>query len=195
MDDAKGSLLVRIARQVVEMHVKSGKAEIPKDVPAAFFERSGVFTTLHTYPGKELRGCIGFPEPMLPLIEALAESAIAACHDPRFPPLSEGELGKIVVEVSVLTRPREIKAEKPEEYLKKIEIGKDGLIIEKGHARGLLLPQVPVECGWDTDEYLEGLCMKAGLSRGAWREPGTKLFRFGSEIFSEERPAGNVSRG
>ena len=114
MDTRKGCILVKIARSVIEAHVKTGKTDMPTDFPEEFREKAGVFTTLHTYPARELRGCIGFPEPVMPLIDALAESAVHACHDPRFPPLSEKELPKVVVEVSVLTPPEELKVRKPQ---------------------------------------------------------------------------------
>jgi uncharacterized protein (TIGR00296 family) len=82
----------------------------------------------------------------------------------------------------------------PKECLELIEIGRHGLIIEKGWCRGLLLPQVPVEQGWDKEEYLAGLCMKAGLSVEAWMETDTKLYCFEGVIFSEEQPMGSVKK-
>ncbi|MFH0956745.1 MAG: TIGR00296 family protein [Candidatus Aenigmatarchaeota archaeon] len=196
MDAKKGALLVRIAREAIESHVKSGNArpKRPANVPPEFSAKSGVFVTLHTYPEKELRGCIGYPEPVMPLMEALLESAVHACHDPRFPPLSKGELAHVIVEVSVLTPPVPIRVKSPEEYPGKIKIGRDGLIIEKGYSRGLLLPQVPVEWNWDAHEFLENLCHKAGLPGGAWKREGVKILSFRSEIFAEEKPGGPAGK-
>jgi uncharacterized protein (TIGR00296 family) len=196
MDAKKGALLVRIARETIDSHVKYGNAR-PKrqvNVPPEFSSKSGVFVTLHTYPEKELRGCIGYPEPVMPLIDALLESAVHACHDPRFPPLSEWELAHVIVEVSVLTPPVQIKVKSPEEYPGKVKIGRDGLIIEKGYSRGLLLPQVPVEWNWDAHEFLENLCNKAGLPADAWKRPGVRILSFRSEIFTEKKPRGPAGK-
>jgi uncharacterized protein (TIGR00296 family) len=194
MELEKGAFLVRTARKVIEEYVKSGNKYEPGDYPKEFDGKGGVFTTIHMHHGHELRGCIGYPEPVMPLIEALAESAVSVTRDPRFPPLSAHELDKIVVEVSVLTEPKLIEVKDPREYPKKIRIGKDGLIIERGLSRGLLLPQVPVEWKWDAREFLENLCMKAGLPPDAWLELGVKIYSFGSEIFSEKSPRGGVVR-
>jgi uncharacterized protein (TIGR00296 family) len=97
------------------------------------------------------------------------------------------------VEVSVLTRPELIEVKSPDEYPKKIRIGRDGLIIESGFQSGLLLPQVPVEWKWDADEFLDNLCMKAGLAPGTWKEEGVRIYSFRSVIFSEESPGGEVA--
>ena len=194
MDKYYGELLVGIARKTIEIHVKEGKKFKPKSYPKEFDEKRGVFVTIHSYPGKELRGCIGFPEPVFPLMEALVEAAISATMDPRFPPLEPGELGKIIVEVSVLTEPRFIEAKKPDEYLEKIDLGKDGLIIEKGPNRGLLLPQVPIEWDWNKETFLGQLCIKACLSPDQWHAKGVKIYKFQSEIFSEEFPRGSVMK-
>jgi len=194
MELEKGKYLVRTARKAVEEFVKSGNKHKPSSVPAEFTKKSGVFTTLHTYPGKELRGCIGYPEPVMPLIEALIESAVSATRDPRFPPLTESELDNIIVEVSVLSPPEEIKANSPNDYPKHVKIGRDGLIIEKGYYSGLLLPQVPVEWGWDAREFLDNLCMKAGLPPGSWRSGDVRISRFSGEIFAEKSPRGKVAK-
>jgi uncharacterized protein (TIGR00296 family) len=192
MELAEGRKLVEIARKTIEKWVREKKEYEPSDYPKEFNENAGVFATLHTYPGKELRGCIGFAEPLMPLIRALIQASISVTRDPRFPPLSPGELDKVVVEVSVLTPPELMKVKSPRDYPEKIRIGRDGLMIERGPFRGLLLPQVPVEWKWDGKAFLENLCMKAGLSPDQWLEEGTKIYRFHSVIFAEERPGGPV---
>ncbi len=195
MNLKEGEFAVRFARKTIEMWVKEGETpEIPEGVSGIFMEKSGVFTTLYTYPDHELRGCIGLPYPDKPLIEAIRESAVSATRDPRFPPLGKDELGRIVVEVSILTKPEKIEVKKPEEYPGKIRIGKDGLIIKSGLHSGLLLPQVPLEYGWDAKTYLEHLCMKAFLPPDAWKNENVEIFRFGSEIFSEREPGGKIER-
>jgi hypothetical protein len=144
----------------------------------------GVFVTLHE--NGELRGCIGYPEPVKPILNALIEVAIgAATGDPRFAPVNSHELERIQVEVSVLTPPELIVSDEPSKYLEKIDIGRDGLIIERGIFRGLLLPQVPVEWGWDEQEFFANTCLKAGMSPDCWLQEGVKIYSFQSQIFNE----------
>ena len=194
MEPYYGELLVQLARKAVELYVKSGKKLQPKDMPGEFIEKRGVFVTLHTYPDKELRGCIGYPEPVMPLIDALVEAAVTATMDPRFAPLSKEELGHVIVEVSVLTPPELIQVRDPKEYLSRIDLGKDGLIIEKGHCRGLLLPQVAIEWKWDKETFLGNLCVKANMSPDQWHAKGVKIYKFQADIFTEEMPLGRVKK-
>ncbi|UCE45152.1 MAG: TIGR00296 family protein [Methanobacteriota archaeon] len=192
--DDEGRIAVVIARSAVEGHVRNERpSEV--DAPSAFEKKSGVFVTLSTHPGDELRGCIGYPEPVAPLMRALTESAIsAASRDPRFPPVSVDELDRITVEVSLLTPPEEIVTEEQSSLPEQISVGEDGLIVERGGARGLLLPQVPVEWNWDPEEFLCQTCMKAGVGPDAWLMPDTRVFRFRAEVFSETEPRGNIVR-
>lgn len=187
-----GTFAVKFARSVIKHYLK-GENIIVKDYPDKFDENRGVFVSLHTYPGHDLRGCIGVPEPIMPLIEALKEAAIsAAINDSRFPPVDIYELENIIIEISILTAPKLVQVSDPLEYLEKIEIGKDGLIIEFGSYRGLLLPQVPVKYGWDVPQYLSNLCMKAGISPTAWIEEDVKIYSFEAQIFEELEPNGHV---
>jgi hypothetical protein len=183
----EGEKLVRYARKVIENHVKGEKIDNLEN----FEEKVGVFVTINTYPERMLRGCIGIPEPVMPLCRAIKEAAVSACHDPRFPDLREDELDNIVVEVTVLTPPQLIKC-KPEDYPKHVEIGKDGLIVEKGWYKGLLLPQVAVEYKWNEEEFLSHTCMKAGLPPDAWLDKNTKVYKFQGEVFAEEKPHGKI---
>ena len=189
-----GKLAVKIARETIESHLKD---EDPPafEIPGSFKSKSGVFVTLNRYPKHDLRGCIGYPEPIAPLFDAIVDSAInAATRDPRFSKVKPAEMDDIVVEVSLLTPPEPIEAKKPKDYIEQIKIGKDGLIVERGGARGLLLPQVPVEWKWDVETFLSHTCMKAGLSADCWLRKGTKFYRFSAEVFCEDTPRGNVSR-
>ncbi|MEM4263043.1 MAG: TIGR00296 family protein [Thermoplasmata archaeon] len=192
--DSDGEKAVRAARIVIEHHI-SGR-NIPRlDIPQNFDRNGGIFVTLKTYPEHELRGCIGFPEPILPLKNALIEAAIdAATRDPRFFPVSPSEMDNIVVEVSLLTPPELIIVSSPSELPSKVKVGEDGLIAERGWARGLLLPQVPVELNWDATEFLRETCHKAGLSMDAWKDPQTKFYKFQAEVFGEESPRGKIRR-
>lgn len=191
MELEDGKKAVRYARHVITKHVKNEPISV--DLKDKIFEKKqGAFVTINTYPAKILRGCIGIPQPIMPLKEALKEAAISACHDPRFPDLDEKELNNIIIEVSILTEPKLINVENPEEYPDKIEIGKDGLIIERGFYRGLLLPQVATEYNWSSIEFLNEACMKAGLPPNAWLDEETKVYKFQAEVFEEKEPMGRI---
>ncbi len=189
-----GEWMVKFSRQVIENIVKNQKTKIPKNYPDELNEKKGVFVTIRTYPKKELRGCIGLPYPTQTLIRGLIETSREVCFDPRFPPLKEEELNKIIIEVSILGEPKLIEVEKPSEYFEKIKIGKDGLIISNPPFSGLLLPEVPLEFGWGIIEYLQNLCRKAGLPPNAWEFETTKIYKFQAEVFEEIEPNGRVIR-
>lgn len=185
LSEAQGDFLLKLARTAIETYILKGQVlDVPEPPSETLQKNMGVFVTLHE--NGELRGCIGYPEPVKPLLNALIEVAIgAATGDPRFAPLNSHELGKIQVEVSVLTPPEMVVVEKPSEYLEKIQIGRDGLILERGIFRGLLLPQVPLEWGWDKEEFLANTCLKAGMSPDCWLQEGVKVYSFQSQIFIE----------
>ena len=143
-------------------------------------------------PGHDLRGCIGIPLPVMPLQEAIIESAQSVTQDPRFLPLKKQELDTIILEVTILTKPELIKVKQPQDYLTNIEIGRDGLIVEQGFSKGLLLPQVPIEQAWDKEEFLANTCMKAGLLPDAWIDKNTKIYKFSGQIFTETKPRGTI---
>lgn len=185
-----GKILIQIAHKAIHEYIVNGeiidvRSEFP-NLPAHLLEKRGVFVTL-TLNG-ELRGCIGLPLPIQPLAEAVRDMAIsAATEDYRFIPVNEDEVDEIQVEISILTLPQELKLKNKEEAPKKIKVGKDGLIIESEWQKGLLLPQVAVEEGWDEEEFLNHTCIKAGLHEGCWKEENTKIFTFQAIIFSEEK--------
>lgn len=126
----------------------------------------------------ELRGCIGFPYPVKPLVEAVQEASISsALQDFRFPPVKEEELSRIEIEISILTQPKEIEPDQ-------IKVGIHGLIIRKGNHSGLLLPQVAMDYHWDSQTFLEQTCVKAGLAKTAWKKD-CQIYAFEAQIFSE----------
>jgi uncharacterized protein (TIGR00296 family) len=180
-----GKFLVEIARKAIETYLKDSKVlKVPENIPNYLKENMGAFVTLNRR--EELRGCIGYPEPVKPLIDAVIDAAIsAATRDPRFPEVSLAELDDLEVEVSVLTTPQLLEVEKPAEYLDKIKIGEDGLIVEMDFHRGLLLPQVPLDWNWNVEEFLDHTCLKAGLPAECWLAPKTKIYHFKSQIFQE----------
>ncbi|MFX1285289.1 MAG: TIGR00296 family protein [Promethearchaeota archaeon] len=196
-----GEYLVKLARRTIETYLKEKrKIKIPDDAPRNLFDHSGVFVTLHrVIRGKEptLRGCIGRIEsPHSTLIQSTIDSAIdAAVRDPRFPPVVYDEMKSITIEVTILTVPEPLNVKNSQEYFNLIEIGKHGLIAERGsYQRGLLLPQVPVDQNWDLQEYLNYVCLKAGLPNNAWTDLNTKISRFEGLIFSEESPNGIIEQ-
>jgi uncharacterized protein len=198
LSDEDGKFLVQIARNTAKTYLETGKVlGPPENTPKKFFENYGVFVTINTLRnnGKSLRGCIGYPYPTSPLVNAVIDNAInAATQDPRFEPLSKEELDEVVFEVTVLTPPEPVTVEKPEEYVKKIKVGEHGLIVEKGYCKGLLLPQVPIEWGWGEEEFLCQCCVKAGLPPDSWLLKGAKIYRFKGIVFEEETPNGTVKR-
>ncbi len=194
----EGEFLVKLARETVETFLSDHvTTKPPEETPKKLYEKCGVFVTINSVRGKEesLRGCIGYPYPTSPLVEAVIDSAInASTEDPRFEPMEPNELGKVVFEVSVLTPPELVKTDSPKDYVKNIKVGEDGLIIENGYRKGLLLPQVPIEWGWGEEEFLCQCCMKAGLPPDSWLTKGTKLYKFKAIIFEETAPNGDIIR-
>ena len=172
--DEKTSLL-QIARKTLERYVRNNEVYHPETDNPKFLSKRGAFVTLKKKG--ELRGCIGFIEPELPLHQTLVQATIyAASKDTRFPPVSPSELKDIDLEISVLTPFKKI--DDPRE----VDVGKHGLIIAKGNRRGLLLPQVPVENRWSRETFLQQTCQKAGLPRDAWRS-GAEIYTFEAIVF------------
>jgi hypothetical protein len=179
----EGTCAVQLARAILEQKIGGKNTELPALTPI-FDDKRGDFVTL-TENG-ELRGCIGFPYPHIPLGEAIREAAVsAALQDPRFPRVRATELPCIRVEVTVLSVPELMEAG-PALRPGAVEIGKHGLIV-RGYGRsGLLLPQVPIDWGWDSREFLDHTCMKAGLPRECWKEDFVEFYTFEGQIFCEE---------
>jgi hypothetical protein len=151
-----------------------------------FKDVRGVFVSL--YIKDELIGCIGFPDPTMALAKGVVSAAQgAAFEDPRFPPLKKSQMKDLKVELSVLTKPEEIEVKKPSEYISKVKIGKDGLVIRDEFGAGLLLPQVAVEWGWDSKEFLDNTCKKAGLSPDCWCNLKRNVYKFQAQVFTEEK--------
>lgn len=188
---AKGTKAVQFARKILEEYVKHDKSS-SQNLGKSFKQKQGVFVTLHTFPQHELRGCIGIPLPIMTLQDAIIESAQSVTRDPRFKLLSEKELDAIIVEITILTKPELIKVKQPQEYPAQIHLGQDGLIVELSFYKGLLLPQVPIEQGWNEEEFLSHTCIKAGLPPDAWFEKTIKIFKFQGQIFTEIKPHGSV---
>ena len=192
LTEIQGVAMVKFARQIIKGHFMGDAPKPHSCLKDVLNEKRGVFVTLHE--SNSLRGCIGYPYDSHKLKDALNDAALSsAFRDPRFPPLKVTELERIVVEVSILTPPKLLVVSDPIFYSKQIKIGRDGLIAKRGHASGLLLPQVPVEQKWGADEFLEHTCMKAGLMNNAYLKPGFELYKFEAQIFTEIEPRGKIS--
>lgn len=173
---------VQLARQAIAAQF-AGEKFTPPQEPELSWPR-GVFVTLTI--DDDLRGCIGFPEPTLPLGKAIVAAALGASfEDPRFGPLTQEEFARVTIEVTLLSEPEVLNVARPNEYLEKIKIGRDGLLLRRSFHSGLLLPQVPVEYGWNAETFLEQLCLKAGLPRDAWKDPETQIRTFQGTIYKE----------
>jgi hypothetical protein len=171
--------LLKIARQSVETAVREKKLyPVPADEPEALRDARGAFVTLKEHG--DLRGCIGYMSPVKPLAETVRDvAAFAALQDRRFRPVSEGELGILEYEISVLSPLRKV------EDINQIHVGQHGLLIRKGDSEGVLLPQVPTEEGWNRNTFLEQVCVKAGLPEQAWKDEDADLFMFTALVFAE----------
>ncbi len=169
------NLLLQLAHESIAARLRGCKPDLtPPNEHLA--ERRGAFTTLHL-EGK-LRGCIGYVFPVASLYQTIAETAAAAAfEDPRFYPVDDEEALLLKIEISVLSP---LKAISPED----VEVGKHGLVVTYMGRRGLLLPQVPIEWGWERETFLDQTCIKAGLEPDAWRQ-GARLEAFTAEVFGE----------
>ncbi len=192
LTEEQGQILVSLARQTLATHFRrppsEGKgAELESRLQGAEFQAScGVFVTLKI--GEQLRGCIGCLTGRGPLAAGVRDNAIhAALHDPRFAPLSDEELDRVVIEVSVLTPPQSLDYEDGEDLLRKLRPGVDGVTIRKHMASATFLPQV-----WDQlpkkEDFLTHLCRKAGLPDNGWRKDGLEVETYQVQFFEEKNP-------
>jgi len=186
----------RILLQAAHQAIVSGVRDEPYPEPpvhssgvaaslwTALLAPRGVFTTL--YLEGELRGCVGYAAAIHPLYRAVQETARAAAfEDSRFSPVLEEEASKLRISVSVLSPLFPIQAPQ-------VEVGRHGLVVSDGMRRGLLLPQVPVEHGWDREAFLDQTCRKAGLPSGAWKRPSVNIEAFTAEVFGDDGVYGSI---
>ena len=177
LTDAQRTRLLSMARAAIEAHL-DGRPPTQAwmdDLP----EASGVFVTIKRRG--ELRGCLGTLQMRTSLAEEVVRCARdSATEDPRFPPMSAGELPESSIDISVLGPLEEIDPRGGQS----IVIGRHGLVVEEGSRRGLLLPQVAVEWSWTPEQFLAQTCKKAGLPPEAWQR-GARVYRFTAEVFGE----------
>jgi len=171
--------LLAIARQAIIQGVQTGQEYVEPREERALNQRNGCFVTIKQ--DGQLRGCIGNFQSELPLFKEVAQMAQASsAKDPRFYPLQDKDLDNFTLEISVLSPLNKI------EDIEEIEVGKHGIYIEKSFYRGVLLPQVATEHGWDRQTFLQQTCLKAGLSINAWEADDADIYVFSAQIFGEE---------
>ena len=169
--------LLALARRALEARVRREHDPQPES-GGALDTRCGAFVSIHR--GHQLRGCLGHIDDDRAIAEVVAHLGRAvADSDPRFPPVAADELEALSIEISALTPAREIHS------IEEIEIGRHGLIVEQGHRRGLLLPQVATQHGWSVQAFVERTCLKAGLATTTWQQPQSRLFVLDAEVFAE----------
>lgn len=174
--DERAALLTT-ARQALEHHLRQSVPAERPDIPPSLHEPCAAFVTLRS--GGDLRGCVGSLEPTKPLVVAVAHCAVsAAMSDPRFPPVVPAELNQLRIEISVLSPLQ------PLEDVAQLIVGTHGVCVKAGRQRGVLLPQVATEQGWDREAFLDFACQKARLAADAWRR-GADLQIFTAEVFGE----------
>jgi len=171
--------LLKLARKTIADKLGiSGEIELTPFNEDVFNEKCGAFVTIHIKG--DLRGCIGYIEGIKSIPETVKDMAVAAAFsDPRFSSLSSEEYKKIDIEISILTPIEKVND------VNEIVVGRDGLIITRGYNRGLLLPQVPVEQGWDRETFLSHTCHKAGIPADSWRKTDVLIEKFSAQVFSE----------
>ncbi len=176
--DEEKIALLKYARAVVEAAVRGEPAPDSSSLPDKFKQKGAAFVTLKKHG--DLRGCIGHVIAHVPLDECIRDvGKAAALEDPRFPPVKPSELDDIEIEVSVLTPLKRL------DDVSKVEVGRHGLVMKQGFRQGLLLPQVPVEWGWDRETFLQQTCHKAGLPANCYKDPRTEIYTFEAIVFSE----------
>ncbi len=174
-DERKALLMA--AREAIAAHFQRRQPQLPAPT-GALAENRGAFVTLHQRDG-DLRGCVGLMQSDRPLLDTVARMAVAsATEDGRFDPVTAAELDGLRIEISALGPMEPIRPEA-------VEVGRHGLLIGYGGRRGVLLPQVPVEQGWDRETFLAHTCLKAGLPEDTWKKPGVELLGFTATVFGE----------
>ncbi|HXV19836.1 MAG TPA: AmmeMemoRadiSam system protein A [Desulfuromonadales bacterium] len=172
--------LLDIARKAIETCVRTGKKYVEPREEKVLNRRNGCFVSIKQ--GGQLRGCIGNFQSELPLFREVAEMAIAsASKDPRFYPMKENDLQNFTLEISVLSPLQKI------DSIEEIEVGKHGIYLERGYYRGVLLPQVAPEYGWDRETFLRQTCLKAGLPIDSWQADDTEIYIFSAQVFGDKQ--------
>lgn len=198
IEDETGIYLVKLARFAAKKWIVDNlKPQATEPIPSQAETVTGAFVTVKTQVDglTSLRGCIGYPIGIKPLYKQVIDLAKSSTmDDPRFPPVEKAEFPELVFEVTIMTPPQTIEYETPQELLDQITVPGDGLIVEFQGSKGLLLPQVPIEQNWNTEEFLSYTCRKAYLPTDIWKKEQITVQKFQGIIFSEEYPDGEIIR-
>jgi len=178
LSDKDATVLLTIAREAIVNHVNGRQYQPAPREERSLVQKAGCFVTIRQ--DDQLRGCIGSFQTERPLFQEVAAMAVAsASKDPRFHPLEESELDRFRLEISVLSPLEKI------EEIDQIEVGTHGIYIEKNFSRGVLLPQVATDYGWDRNTFLQQTCIKAGLPTDAWLAADADIYIFSAQIIKE----------
>ena len=191
----EGRRLVSAARSSIELFLKDPRfePEMVKSTLKEFSKPDGVFVTLRHYPNEVVRGHAGFSEPIAPLGESLVEAAIAAAFgDQRFVPLSHRELDDVVIEIDIISKIEKIGGSEANR-LKRLSLGRNGIIVRHGTNKGILMPEFPVRHRLSKQQALEEACIHAKLPESYWKQPSVEVLYFTSQHFIEETPSGRVN--
>lgn len=174
----EGLELLKIARRAIDNHLNAA-TDVPEQSEAAALNReTGCFVTIEM--DGQLRGCIGTFTSQLPLQQEVRQMAVAAATgDPRFYAMTCDDIGCYTLDISILSPLEKISD------TNLIEVGTHGIYLENNYSRGVLLPQVATEYGWDRQTFIEQTCVKAGLPTDAWQSPQTDIYTFTAQIVSD----------
>ncbi len=179
LTDHEASILLDIAREAIVNTVKNQPFRPTPREEKSLTERSGCFVTIKI--NDELRGCIGNFQTERPLFMEISEMAVSsATQDPRFHPMDEADLDNFNLEISVLSPLEKI------DDVEQIEVGTHGIYIEKNFSRGVLLPQVATDYGWDRNTFLQQTCLKAGLKTDSWQSADADIYIFSAQIITDK---------
>ncbi len=179
LNNDQKKILIQVAKETL-LNIVYGRKPPEFDIDDEILNKEcGAFVTLHMNGG--LRGCIGNISAQIPLWKTIRKMTVeAALHDPRFPSVTPAELDEIDIEISVLSPLKKV------DNLSEIEVGKHGILIKRGFNQGLLLPQVATEYNWNTTEFLENTCQKAGLDKNCYKKDDCEILIFSAIVFSEK---------
>ncbi len=186
LPESAGKDLIGIARETVTAALEGREPRISAHFIQKYSDKQGAYVAL--YKNGELRGNIGYPDPIYPLWQAVVRGAFgAAFRDPRFLPVDKKDFNELIFEVSVLSPPEPLVAENRKDIPKMISLKSDGLMVRFGPYTGLLLPQSALTNKWNVTEFLEKACQKGGLPPDCWQDRHTKIYRFQTQVFSEAK--------
>ncbi|MBR9682536.1 MAG: TIGR00296 family protein [Candidatus Aenigmarchaeota archaeon] len=179
--------MLKLVKDVIQTWVKTKKPIVVGEYPEELNKERGVFISIYKTTGgfKHLRSTVGHAFPTKSVIRALVDYSIMSCKDASFTYLKPEDLDGIQIKISIAGEPELIDIRSPRDYLSRIQIGKDGLVLRKGIMTGDILPEIPVGNSWDVEKYLKHLCVKTGLASNAWTNLSAKIYKFDTETFSE----------